>query len=158
MIIGCSGRLSYHFRHPTHSAGFSHSAGPRCCSITCGSVAFETSLSMISEHGRTRRSTPLRSTGRCTVELEPPPCSCGTGRCTADLRRKRETGHMSRKKKRRKSDFKHCCTGVFETMDALISAKHGCLLHSSRLSGFKLGSQSSLGMTPSVRQRTSRTR
>lgn len=84
-----SGRSSCRLRHPALSAGSSHSAGPRGRSITCGSVASETSLSMISEHGRTRRSTPLCSTGRCTVGLGPPPCSCGTGRCTADLRGKK---------------------------------------------------------------------
>lgn len=62
------------------------------------------------------------------------------------------------KKGRRKSDFKQNLSFFDETMDLLISARHGCLLHSSRLSGFKLGSQSSLGVTLSVRQRTSRTR
>lgn len=42
--------------------------------------------------------------------------------------------------------------------DLLISAKHGCLLHSSWLSGVELGSQRSLGAMLSARHRTSRTR
>lgn len=67
-------------------------------------------------------------------------------------------GKRVKKKGEENQFFKHNILLFFETMDVLISAKHGCLLHSSRLSGFKLGSQSSLGMMLSVRQCTSRTR
>lgn len=93
-----------HFQHRTHSA-FHTQLGPWSCSITCESVAFYTSWSRISEHGRTRHSTLLCNTGRCTVELEPPPCSCGTGHCTPGLPWKGEIHQLSMKKGEEKQNL-----------------------------------------------------
>lgn len=70
---------------------------------------------------------------------------------------KGEISQLSMKKGEEKQNLNKISL-FYEMMDLLISARHGSLLHSSRLLGFKLGSQSLLGMMPSVRQRTSRTR